>query len=155
MATGDYIQVDFGNWVVDVASLGTQIFKYQSGSNVYWVPSAATLVSGNIYKIPVYSNYSMIAGTVITLRVDTLYGDNHVGLYVPSTQWNNFKIYAYRANGTLVEQQVTRVWVEPYDIVSGSTLTVNPILKYVGATTLYEFTVTPNISASVGDVILI
>ena len=60
LVVGDYIQIDFGNWVIDVASSGQQIFKYQVSGNDYWVPSAATLVSGNIYKIPVYLNYSMI-----------------------------------------------------------------------------------------------
>jgi len=34
-------------------------------------------------------------------------------------------------------------------------LTVTPSLAYVGATTLYEFSVTPNVSASAGDSVLI
>jgi len=61
LVVGDYIQIDFGSWVLDVATAGQQIFKYQVSGNDYWVPSAATLVSGNVYKIPVYLNYSMIA----------------------------------------------------------------------------------------------
>lgn len=107
--TGDYIQIDFGNWVIDVATTGSQIFKYQVSGTNYWVPSLATLVSGNIYKLPVYSNYSMLSGYQITLRVDTLAPTSYYGAMSPSTKWNTFKIYAYKS-GTLVEQSITRIW---------------------------------------------
>jgi hypothetical protein len=62
-ANSAYIQVDLGNWVLDTAASGQQIFKYQLSGTNYWVPSAATLVSGNIYKVPVYNNYSMNVNT--------------------------------------------------------------------------------------------
>ena len=148
---GDYLQVDFGNWVLDPASTGIQSFKYQVSGNIYWVPSAATLVSGNIYKIPVYLNYSMNSGATITIRVNTFAPDTYYGARVPQSQWNNFKIWAYKSN-VLVEQQVFRVWTEPYGHPS---LAVSAVLNYVGVSTLYEFAVTPNVSASAGDTILI
>jgi hypothetical protein len=151
LLTGDYILVDFGSWVLDPATTGVQVFKYQLSGNTYWVPSSATLVSGNIYKVPVYNNYSMSAGTNILLWVDTFAPTNYYGAMVGSTQWNTFKIYAYKS-GSLVEQNVYKIWTEPYGHVS---LAVTPNLNYVGATTRYEFSVTPNISASAGDTILI
>ena len=70
----------------------------------------------------------------------------------PTQQWNNLKIEAYNSADTLLEHQYQRVWIEPYQHHS---LDVKPILKHVGAQTLYEFTFTPNVSASVGDVIVI
>ena len=45
-----------------------------------------------------------------------------------------------------------RVWTEPYGHPS---LVVSAVLNYVGVSTLYEFSVTPNVSASAGDTILI
>jgi len=151
LTNGDYLQVDFGNWIIDPASAGVQLFKYQVSGSIYWVPSTATLISGNIYNFPVYNNYSMVAGTTITLRVDTLAPDAYYGAQTQQTQWNNFKIYAYKSSA-LVEQQVFRIWTEPYGHVS---LAVSPVLAYVGVSTLYEFSVTPNVSAVVGDTILI
>jgi len=103
LVNGDYLQVDFGNWVLDPASVGVQVFKYQVSGSIYWVPSTATLVSGNIYKIPVYLNYSMTAGTTITLKVDTFAPDTYYGAQSSSIQWNTFKVYAYKS-ASLVEQ---------------------------------------------------
>jgi hypothetical protein len=100
--------------------------------------------------VPVYSNYSMNAGTQITLWVDTFAPSSYYGAKSSAIEWNSFKIYAYHS-GTLVEQAVTRIWSEPFGHVS---FTPSPALTYVGATTLWEFAVTPNISASAGDTIL-
>jgi hypothetical protein len=152
LVSGDYIQVDFGSWVLDPAATGVQVFKYQVAGNIYWVPVTGTLISGNIYQLPVYSNYSMAAGSSITLWADTLAPDTYYGASVPSSQWNSFKIYAYKSGGTLVEQEVFRVWTEPF---SHASFAATAVLNYVGATTLYEFTVTPNVSAAVGDTILL
>lgn len=151
LTNGDYLHVDFGNWVLDTASSGVQIFKYRLANTIYWVPAAATLVSGNIYKVPVYLNYSMTAGTQITLWVDTFAPTLYYGAKVNSNQWNTFKIYAYHSS-VLVEQNVFRIWTEPYGHPS---LVVSPVLNYVNVATLYEFSFTPNISASSGDSILI
>jgi hypothetical protein len=101
LTNGDYLQVDFGSWVLDPATTGVQAFKYQLSGTNYWVPSQATLVSGNIYKIPVYSNYSMNAGTQTTLWVDTFAPTTYYGAKSNSIQWNSFKIYAYHS-ATLV-----------------------------------------------------
>lgn len=97
LVSGDYLQIDFGNWVLDTATTGTQLFKYQLSGSIYWIPSAATLVSGNIYKVPVYSNYSMNAATQITLWVDTFVPTSYYGAQVDSIKWNTFKIYAYKS----------------------------------------------------------
>jgi hypothetical protein len=126
---GDYLQIDFGNWVLGTASTGIQQFKYQVSGSIYWVPSTGSLISGNIYKVPVYSNYSMVAGTTITLQVNTFAPDSYYGAQSQQSQWNGFKIYAYKSS-TLVEQQVFRVWTEPYGHAS---LAVAPVLNYVSA----------------------
>ena len=150
---GDYLQVDFGNWVLDTATTGQTIFKYQISGNIYWVPVNGTKLTGNMFKIPVYSSaYQMPAGYTITLWVDTFAPTSYYGAKIPSIQWNTFKIYAYKTGGSLVEQNVFRIWTEPY---GHSSFAVTPALTYVLAQTLYEFTVTPNISASAGDTILI
>lgn len=88
LVNGDYLQVDFGNWVIDPATLGTPVFKYQISGNIYWVPSQASLVSGNIWKVPVYLNYSMTLGSVITLMVDSFCPTTYSGAKDPSIQWN-------------------------------------------------------------------
>lgn len=132
---GDYLQVDFGNWVLDAATTGTAIFKYQVSGNIYWVPVNGTKLTGNMYKVPVYSStYPMNAGSTITLWVDTFAPTSYYGASVSSTQWNTFKIYAYKSAGTLVEQNIYRIWTEPF---GHSSLVVTPALTYVGATTLY------------------
>lgn len=70
MSTGDYVTVNFGNWTIDPAvTEGRVIWKYKVGNNIYWVPSAVTQVSGNIYKIPVYLNYSMPINQIIAVKV--------------------------------------------------------------------------------------
>ena len=109
MTNGDYLEVDFGNWVLDTATAGVKVFKYKIAGNIYWVPSTATHVSGNKYKLPVYLNYSMTAGSVITIWVDTFAPDTYYGAQVSVTQWNDFKIYAYKGS-TLMEQKVFRIW---------------------------------------------
>jgi hypothetical protein len=110
LVNGDYLQIDFGTWVVDPATSGAQIFKYQIGSNIYWVPASATLVSGNIYQIPVYSNYTISAGTSITLWIDTVSPTNYQGVITSNINWNIFKIYAYKS-GVLREQNIQKIWV--------------------------------------------
>jgi hypothetical protein len=153
LTTGDYLQIDFGNWVLDTAPTGQTIFKYQISGNKYWVPSNGTKLTGNIWKIPVYSSsYTMPSGTTITLWVDTFAPNSYYGANVPSIQWNTFQIYAYKSGGTLVEQNIYRIWTEPYGHAS---LSVSAALSYIGASSVYEFSVTPNISASAGDTILI
>lgn len=102
LVNGDYLQIDFGNWIIDPATLGAPVFKYQISGNIYWVPSQASLVSGNIWKIPVYLNYSMVSGNVITLMVDSFCPTSYSGASVPNTQWNDFKIYAYSSTNVLV-----------------------------------------------------
>lgn len=62
LVNGDYLLVNFGNWVIDLATSGAQIFKYRLSGTIYWVPSQAIKMSGNTYKIPVYNNYSMNSG---------------------------------------------------------------------------------------------
>jgi hypothetical protein len=151
LVSGDYLQINFGDWVLDTAVAGKQVFKYQLSGSTYWVPSAATLVSGNTYKVPVYLNYSMTAGTVIKIWVDTFAPDSYYGAKDPTQNWNTIGIQAYQSS-TLVEQEVLKVWTEPY---AHASLSVTSALNYVGATTLYEFTVTPNISAAIGDTILL
>lgn len=103
LQNGDYLQIDFGDWILDTADTGVRVFKYQIAGNKYWVPSAATHVLDNIFKVPVYSNYSMTAGTQITLWVDTHAPTAYYGAKATKDQWNTFKIYAYDGT-TLVEQ---------------------------------------------------
>lgn len=132
-ASSDYIQIDFGNWAIDPATTGTQIFKYKLSGAIYWVPSAATLVSGNIYKVPVYNNYSMSAGTQITLWVDTFAPTTYYGALNSALMWNTFKIYAYKS-GSLVEQAITRIWTEPYGHAS---FVATPVLNYIGVSSMW------------------
>ena len=102
LVAGDYLQVDFGNWILDVATTGTRIFKYQVSGNIYWVPVNGTKLSGNMFKVPVYSSsYPMNAGATITLWVDTFAPTTYYGAKVSASQWNSFKIYAYKS-GSLV-----------------------------------------------------
>ena len=151
LVNGDSLEIDFGNWVLDTATTGVQVFKYQVAGSIYWVPSSATVVSGNRFKIPVYENYSMNAGSVITIWVDTFAPDTYYGARIPNTQWNDLKIFAYKGS-TLREQKVHRVWTEPFHHAS---FAVSSVLKYAGASTLYEFSVTPNVSATAGDTLLL
>lgn len=134
LGTGDYVTVDFGNWTIDPSLEGRTIWKYKVGSNIYWVPADVTLVSGNIYKIPVYTGFSMTTGQVITVRVYNELPDAFNGIYFPNHQWNYLVIKAYNSANTLLQHQYTRIWIEPYQHTS---LQVTPILKYAGATTIY------------------
>lgn len=84
----------------------------------------------------------------ITIRVYHLLPDSDDGVYFTEDQWNYLTIEAYNSGDTVLEHQYTRVWIEPYQHTS---LQVTPILKYAGATTMYEFVFTPNVSASAGD----
>lgn len=127
LVDGDWIQIDFGNWVLDTASTGVQVFKYKIAGNIYWVPSKATLVSGNIYKIPVYSNYSMPVNNQITLWVDTFAPTSYYGAKSSSTKWNIFKIFAYKSSA-VVEQEIIKVWTEPYGHPS---FTATPAHNYI------------------------
>jgi len=111
LTAGDYLQVDFGNWVLDTASTGQTIFKYQISGNIYWVPVNGTKLTGNMWKIPVYSSaYQMPSSSTITLWVDTFAPTSYYGAKIPSIQWNTFKIYAYKTGGSLVEQNIYRIW---------------------------------------------
>ena len=149
LTSGSYIALDLDQWTVDPAATeGKMIWKYQVGNNIYWVPTEVTNPSGNVFHIPVYSNYSMTHGQDIKIRIYHLLPDQHDGVYFPADQWNHPKIYAYNSANTILEHQYAHVWVEPYHHTS---LTVNPILNYVSAVTLYEFAFTPNVSASAGD----
>lgn len=85
-----------------MATYGVKVFKYQLAGTTYWVPSAATLVSGNVYKVPVYNNYSMTAGTQITLWVDTFAPTAYYAAQIPAHHWNTIKLQAYKSGGTLV-----------------------------------------------------
>lgn len=60
LTSGDYVEIDFGNWTIDPADTeGRTIWKYKVGSNIYWVPATVENPSDNIYQIYVEQNYSM------------------------------------------------------------------------------------------------
>jgi hypothetical protein len=85
LGANQYVTVDFGTWTIDAATSGNVICKYKVGSNLYWVPAVFTLVSGNIYKIGVYSNqstYSMPAGSKIIVRIDHINPDAYHGVLI-------------------------------------------------------------------------
>ena len=106
------MQVDFGNWTIDPASVeGRVIWKYKVGNNIYWVPTAATLVSGNIYKIPVFQNYSMTAGQLISVKVFQELPDAYQGVFFTQQQFNYLTIKAYNSGGTILEHQYVRLWI--------------------------------------------
>ena len=149
LSSGSYIALDLGNWTVDPAATeGEMIWKYQVGNNIYWVPSTVTNPSGNIFHIPVNSNYTMPTNQDIKIRIYHLLPDSDDGVFFPEHQWNYLSIEAYNSANTRLEHQYARVWIEPYQ---HTTLQVTPILKYAGANTLYEFVFTPNVSAAAGD----
>ena len=151
LTNGYYVELDFGNWTVDPATTeGKIVWKYKVGSNIYWVPTEVTNAGGNVYKIPVYDNYSMTAGQDITIRVYHLLPDSDDGVYFPNDQWNYMTLHAYDSSDSILEHEFLRVWIEPYQHTS---LQVTPILKYSGASTMYEFVLTPNVSAAAGDYI--
>lgn len=143
--------IDFGNWTIDQAAIeGRLLWKYKVGSNIYWVPATVTQLTGNQYKIPVYLNYTMPANQLIAVKVVQELPDAFIGVYFTQIQFNYLSVKAYNAAGTLQEHQYIRLWISPYQ---QTTLQVTPILTYTGATTLYEFSFTPNVSAAIGDVI--
>lgn len=112
LGTGDYFTVDFGDWTVDPAAIeGLLIWKYKVGSNIYWVPASATLVSGNVYKIPVFQNYTMPSGQLIQVKVLQDLPDSYSGLYFTQHQFNYLTIKAYNAANTLLEHQYIRLWI--------------------------------------------
>jgi hypothetical protein len=85
--------LDLGNWTVDEANNeGKIVWKYQIGNSIEWIPSLATKLQNNVYKVPVYENYSMTVNTDITLRIFHLLPDNHDGVFFPEHQWNYLKI---------------------------------------------------------------
>ena len=137
LTTSQYIQIDFGTWILDPATSGSIIAKYQVNGNTYWTPSVLTWVSGNKYNFGVYTNfttYQMPVNNLITLRLDHVNPDSYNGLKIPNYQWNYFKITANNAANTVLEQQYASIWVEPYNHLS---LTVTPALNYVSAVSIY------------------
>ena len=66
------------------------------------MPASATLVSGNIYKIPVYLNYTMPAGQLIQVKVFQDLADSYSGVYFTQHQFNYLTIKAYNAANTLL-----------------------------------------------------
>lgn len=92
----------------------------------------------------------MTAGQLISVKVTQELSDAYEGVYFTQQQFNYLTIMAYNAANTLLEHQYVRLWIEPYQ---HTTLQVTPILTYTGATTLYEFSFTPNVSAAAGNVI--
>ena len=92
----------------------------------------------------------MTVGQDIKIRVYHLLPDSDDGVYFPNDQWNDLKLTAYDSSDNVLEHEFLRFWIEPYQHTS---LQVTPILKYAGASTMYEFVFTPNVSASVGDYI--
>ena len=155
LGVNQYVQIDFGLWKLDTASTGTLICKYRIGSNYYWIPALFTPVSGNKYRFGVYKNvstYTISAGTTVTLRIDQINPDGFYGVLVPDIKWNYLMITAHSSAGTVLEHQYAQIWIEPYEHLS---LTVQPALDYVDAVSIYEFTVTPNVSSTAGDSILL
>lgn len=73
-------------------------------------------------------------------------------MLVPNIKWNFIKIAAYNSVGTILEHQYAELWIEPYNHLS---FTAQPALDYASAVSVYEFSVTPNVSVSVGDYILL
>jgi hypothetical protein len=110
LGVGQYVEIDFGDWVLDQADLlGQIIAKYKIGNNLYWVPTIFTKVSynatSNIYRFGIYNNvstYSLSAGTSMTIRIDHLNPNQYNGLMITKTQWNYLKITAHLSNSTII-----------------------------------------------------
>ena len=89
LTSGNYLLLNLGNWTVDTAqNEGIVVWKYKVGNNIYWVPTEVTDQSNNIFKIPVYSNYSMTAGQDIVIRIYHLLPDSDDGVFFTEHQWN-------------------------------------------------------------------
>lgn len=147
--TNDYIYLNLGNWTLGTPTAeGKIIWRYKVGNWVYWVPVTITQ-TGTWVKVPVYSNYTMATGSLVSLYITGVLMSDYAGLKVTGTQFNYFTIQAWK-NGVLVEQQNIKVWTPP---TGQSTFSVSPSLTYLGATNLYTFTMTPNVAAQAGDFI--
>lgn len=94
----------------------------------------------------------MTQDQTIVIRVRQVLPDSKYGIEFPEDQWSYLTIEAFDSSDTRLEHQYRRIWIEPYQHTS---LEVTPILKYVEAVTMYEFTFTPNISATAGDILSI
>ncbi len=146
-----------GSWTVGTPSAtGSVSWKYKQGNWVYWVPITVTqqtnnsvVPAGTWYKVPVYSNYSMSPGQTISLSVSHVMPTDFNGVKVTNSLYNYMTIQAYKS-GSLVEQQVLKVWIPTDGIVS---FTATPALTYLGAVGLYTFTITPNVAVNAGDFI--
>jgi hypothetical protein len=148
-ATNDYIYLNLGNWTVGTPTAeGRVLWKYKMSSWVYWVPVTVTQ-TGSWYQIPIYSNYSMTPGTLISISISDILPQDFNGVKVSNPQYNYFTVQAWK-NAALVEQQVLKLWIPP---IGQNTFTVTPALTYLGATSLYTFTMTPNVNVVAGDVI--
>lgn len=88
----------------------------------------------------------------MTLKIDHINPDNFYGVLVPNIKWNYIKISAYNSGGTILEHQYAEIWIEPYNHLS---FNVQPALDYSSAVSVYEFSVTPNVSISAGEYILL
>lgn len=147
--TSDYIYLNLGNWTLGTpTSEGKIVWRYKVNSWVYWVPVTVTQ-TGTWVKLPIYSNYTMPAGSLISIYLTGVLMSDFTGLKVSGTQFNYFTIQAWK-NSALVEQQNIKVWVPP---TGQSTFAVSPALTYVGATAMYTFTMTPNVNVNAGDFI--
>lgn len=105
LVNGDYLLLNLGNWTVDTTlnENGATIWKYKVGSSPYWVPTAATKVAGsipNLYKLPVYQNYSMTVNQVITIKVSHILPDNYQGVRITDKTWNLLTVEAYNSANT-------------------------------------------------------
>lgn len=108
LVNGDYLLLNLGNWTVDTVSTtpGKITWRYKVGSNYYWIPISAQLTptgtSLNLWKLPVYSNYSMTNNTLITLSIIHIYPDAYQGIKIVNPTWNHFVLEAYTAAGVRI-----------------------------------------------------
>ena len=114
LTSGSYVLIDFGNWTIDPATTeGRIIWKYKVNNNIYWVDTTVTNVADNIYKIPVYDNYTMFHSQSIKIKVFHELPDSDNGVFFPEHQWNYLTIEAYNSGDTILEHQYKRIWIEP------------------------------------------
>lgn len=150
-STNDYIYLNLGNWTVGTASTeGQVLWKYKVGGWSYWVPMTVTQ-TGAWYRIPVYANFTMTAGSLVTIWISHILPSDFSGIKVTQNQYNYFTIQAFQS-GSIVEQQVQKVWIP----TTGQTsFTVTPALLYLGAQTIFTIAMTPNVQVEVGDYLAI